>query len=182
MEAQEFMTKRIRLALILSTLLVLVMISPQDAGSYYFPGPWANSSWLAGAMYQPFAARPLFGFGYPPASRPFGFGPQPLLSLLSLGGLSSYFNSPNPGYPYSAGGYNFSTLFASGQSPYPYASTFPQQVYPYLTPSVLSSPTYDIYLSPLTSTLAPAPSTTAVISGITTGWGGGGGLSGGPVI
>ncbi|MEW5802381.1 MAG: hypothetical protein AB1847_09790 [bacterium] len=148
--------------------------SPFGTGS----GPYSNSSlfWSSGPVY-PFyvppipSPPPLFGLGYS-SLPPYGYGPQPVLSFLTLGGLSSYFNDPNPGYPYSVGGYNFANLFATGSSPYPYASPFPAQAYGYLaSPLAVADPTYNIYNSSVTSTLAPA----ATISGlITTGFYGGG--------
>ena len=177
----------------ISILSMLMIEIPKKAESFYSPPFFNYSPWSSGPFYQPYISPPttqplLFGYGYPPGSPPFGFGPQPLLSLLNLAGLPAYFNSSNPGYPYSIAGYDLSTLFAGVGSPYPYASPFPAQTYPYLTPAIAQAPpTYNIYTSPLTSTLAPIPTTLAGISGITTIFGGGGGigmtgLAGGAVI
>ena len=159
-------------------LSVLTIKNPKKAESFY-SSPFFNPySSLIGPLYQPYFSpiqiQPsLFGYGYPPNSPPFGFGPQSLLSLFTLAGLPSYFNNPNPGYPYSAAEYDLSTLFTGIISPYPYASPFPSQTPPYFTPAVAQAPpTYNIYTSPLVSTLAPVPSTLAVISGITTILGG----------
>ena len=173
-----------------SILFMLVIKNPKNAESFY-SSPFFNSySFLANPFYQPFSTPiqiqpPLFGYGYPPSLPPAGFGPQPLLSLFTLAGLPSYFNDPNPGYPYSAAGYDLSSLFTSIGSLYPYASPFASQTPSYITPSVAQAPpTYTIYTSPLVSTLAPVPTTLAVISGITAIFGGGGmtGLIGGAVI
>jgi len=174
----------------LCILSMLVFENPENAESFY-SSPFFNSyPSLAGPLYQPYISPiqiqpPLFGYGYPPSLPPFGFGPQPLLSLFTLVGLPSYFNDPNPGYPYSAAEYDLSTLFTGISSPYPYASPFTSQPPPYFTPAVAQAlPTYNIYTSPLVSTLAPVPSTLALISGITTIFGGGAmtGLVGGAAI
>ena len=174
----------------LCILSMLIIKNPENAESFY-SSPFFNPySSLTGPLYQPFFSPiqiqpPLFGYGYPPNLPPFGFGPQPLLSLFNLAGLPSYFNNPNPGYPYSSAEYDPSTLFTGIISPYPYASPFPSQPPSYFTPAVAQAPpTYNIYTSPLVSTLAPVPSTLAVISGITNIFGGGGmtGLVGGAVI
>ncbi|MEW6381963.1 MAG: hypothetical protein AB1611_20495 [bacterium] len=148
------------------------------------------SSWTSGPVYPPYVPpprtfQPLFGLGYPPGTPPYGFGPQPVLSLLTRAGLPAYFSDPNPGYPYSAGGYNFNTLFATGSSPYPYASPFPAQSYGYLaSPLAPVDPTYNIYTSPLTTTLAPAATLSGLLTAISTGGGGGGGpgFAGGALI
>ena len=125
----------------ISILSMLMIEIPKKAESFYSPPFFNYSPWSSGPFYQPYISPPptrppLFGYGYPPGSPPFGFGPQPLLSLLNLAGLPAYFNSSNPGYPYSIAGYDLSTLFAGVGSPYPYASPFPAQTYPYLTPAV----------------------------------------------
>jgi len=154
------------------------------SSSNYYPYSGYSSPWTSGPVYPlyvppPQSPSPLFGLGYPPGLPPYGFGPQPVLSYLTLAGLPSYYNDPNPGYPYSVGGYNFSNLFATGSSPYPYVSPFAAQTYGYLaSPLALADPTYNIYNASVTTTLAPA----ATISGfftITGGFGGGGGIGGG---
>lgn len=174
----------------LCILSVLIIKNPKKAESFY-SSPFFNPySSLTGPLYQPYLSpiqipSPLFGYGYPPGLPPLGFGPQPLLSLFNLAGLPYYFNNPNPGYTYSAAGYDLSTLFTEISSPYPYASPFPSQTPSYFTPAVAQAPlTYNIYTSPLVSTLAPVPSTLAIISGITSIFGGGGmtGLVGGAII
>ena len=176
--------------LLLCILSMLIINNPKNAESFYsspFFNPYAS---LAGPFYQPYLSPiqtqpPLFGYGYPPGLPPAGFGPQPLLSLFTLAGLPSYLNDPNPGYPYSAAEYDLSTLFTGIISPYPYASPFASQTPSYITPTVAQAPpTYTIYTSPLVTTLAPVPSSLAIISGITTLFGGGGmaGLIGGAVI
>ena len=158
--------------------------------SWYFPFSALSSypffsDWTAGPVYPPYIPPlrpfpPLFGLGYPPGTAPYGFGPQPVLSLLTLAGLPAYFSDPNPGYPYSAGGYNFATLFATGSSPYPFASPFPAQTYSYLAPPLAPfDPTYNIYTSTVTSTLAPTATLSGLLTSISTSGGGGGG-GGGP--
>lgn len=174
----------------LCILSILTIKNPKKAESFY-SSPFFNPySSLAGPLYQPYISPiqiqpPLFGYGYPLGLPPLGFGPQPLLSLFNLAGLPSYLNNLNPGYPYSVAEYDLSTLFTNIISPYPYASPFPSQTPSYFTPAVAQvPPTYNIYTSPLVSTLAPVPSTLAVIFGITTIFGGGGmtGLVGGAII
>lgn len=180
-------TKRI---LFFLTFGIIILINSQVTAFYnqlpFIPSLW-NSGWAPGPAFQPYLPPPaplppLYGYGYRQWLPPLGFGSQPILSALSLLGLGSYTNFTNPGYPYSIGGYNFATLFASGNSPYPFASPFTEQTYPYLAPSTVAAPpTYTIYTSPLTSTLAPVPTTLATISALTstfTGGGIGGGGSG----
>jgi hypothetical protein len=159
--------------------------SPFSNASNYYPFSDYSSPWSSGPVYPlyippPQSLPPLFGLGYPPGFPPYGYGPQPILSLLNLAGLPAYFNDPNPGYPYSAGGYNFATLFATGSSPYPYASPFPAQTYSYLAPALATAdPTYNIYNTSVTSTLAPPGTVAGLLTAVTFGGGGGGGIGGG---
>jgi len=163
----------------------------------YYPYSGYSSPWTSGPVYPlyippPQTPAPLFGLGYPPGLPPYGFGPQPVLSFLTMAGLPAYSNDPNPGYPYSVGGYNFSTLFATGSSPYPYVSPFPAQTYGYLGPALaVADPTYNIYNSSITTTLAPAGTISGILAttggfgggiGGVGGIGGGGGFAGGTLI
>jgi hypothetical protein len=151
----------------------------------FYPFLNYSSPWTSSPVYPPYvppppSLPPLFGLGYPPGSPPYGFGPQPVLSLLTLAGLPAYSNDLNPGYPYSVGGYNFSTLFATGSSPYPYASPFADQTYNYLASALApANPTYNIFNSSVTSTLAPPATISGLLSTGGFGGGGGGGIGGG---